>query len=207
VGRARPRLWWCVTGELGFLPIHAAGDYRDTDPVCAADFVVSSYVPTLSSLTKARSNWKPIPRTQLAGLIVCEESSNSERTRYLPKVAEEVRIVRGCFESARAQVLNAPSAHTSIARLRSLLQDTEAHIFHLACHAIHNSDPLRSALVLQDGNLTIQDIMDFKLPCAVLATLSACQTAKGDRNAPDQAIHLAASMLLCGFRSVIGTMW
>jgi CHAT domain-containing protein len=87
------------------------------------------------------------------------------------------------------------------------LEDTSAHILHLACHGIHASDPLSSALVLQDGNLTIQDIMALHLPNAILAVLSACQTAKGDRNAPDQAVPLAASMLFCGFRSVIGTMW
>jgi CHAT domain-containing protein len=206
-GRGRPRLWWCVTGELGFLPIHAAGNYRDASPVCAADYVASSYIPTLSSLTKARACWEPIPRTQLGGLLVCEDSSNNERTRYLPEAAEEVNIVRACFESAKAQILNTPSAHTSLATLRSLLEETPAHILHLACHGIHDSDPLRSALVLQDGNLTIRDIMDLHLPNAVLAVLSACQTAKGDRNAPDQAVHLAASMLFCGFKSVIGTMW
>jgi CHAT domain-containing protein len=42
---------------------------------------------------------------------------------------------------------------------------------------------------------------------ASLAFLSACQTAKGDQNQPDQAVHLAASFLFCGFKSVIATMW
>jgi CHAT domain-containing protein len=140
-------------------------------------------------------------------LLVCEESLNNERARYLPEAAAEVHIVRACFDSAKAQVLNTPSTHTSISMLRSLLEDTPAHVLHLACHGIHHSDPLRSALVLQDGNFTIQDIMGLQLPNAVLAVLSACQTAKGDKSAPDQAIHLAASMLFCGFRSVIGTMW
>jgi hypothetical protein len=175
--------------------------------VCAADYVTSSYVPTLSSLTKASASWKPITRTQLSGLLICEESSHSERARYLPQAAEEVRIAQDCFNAAHVPVLNAPSAHISRLALRSLLGNTSAHILHLACHGIHASDPLSSALVLQDGNLTIQDIMDLHLPNAVLAFLSACQTAKGDRDAPDQAIHLAASMLFCGFRSVIGTMW
>jgi hypothetical protein len=92
-------------------------------------------------------------------------------------------------------------------QLQSLLENTPAHILHFACHGIHASHPLSSALVLQDGNLMIRDIMNLHLPNAVLTFLSACQTAKGDKNAPDQAIHLAASMLFCGFRSVIGTMW
>jgi hypothetical protein len=144
---------------------------------------------------------------QIAGLVVCEDSSDNEQARYLPKVAQEVQVVRSCFESAHAQVLNAPSTHTLLSQLRALLEGTRAHILHLACHGIHDSDPLRSALVLQDGNLTIQNILDLHLPDAVLAVLSACQTAKGDRNAPDQAMHLAVSMLFCGFKGVIGTMW
>jgi hypothetical protein len=69
------------------------------------------------------------------------------------------------------------------------------------------SPPLKSGLLLQDGKLSIEDILRLRLPQAMLAYLSACQTAKGDNNAPDQAIHLAASMLFSGFRSVIGTMW
>jgi CHAT domain-containing protein len=177
------------------------------DPACTADYVVSSYISTLSSLHKARSEWKSVPRTELAGLLVCEASSGEGPARHLPNAANEVHIVRDCFESAQAHVLNEPSAHTSLSRLRTLLKGTPAHILHLACHGIQDSNPLKSAILLQDGRLTIEDIMQLHLPHAVLAFLSACQTAKGDRNAPDQAVHLAASMLFCGFRSVIGTMW
>jgi CHAT domain-containing protein len=104
-------------------------------------------------------------------------------------------------------VLNAPSTHTSVAQLRAALERSLAHILHLACHGLQDSEPLKSALQLQDGKVAIKDIMQLDLPHAVLAYLSACQTAKGDRNAPDQVVHLAASMLFCGFRSVIGTMW
>jgi CHAT domain-containing protein len=60
---------------------------------------------------------------------------------------------------------------------------------------------------MQDGGFSIQDLIELNLPHAVLAYLSACETAKGDERAPDQAVHLAASMLFCGFRSVIATMW
>ncbi|KAJ7226876.1 hypothetical protein GGX14DRAFT_348119 [Mycena pura] len=33
------------------------------------------------------------------------------------------------------------------------------------------------------------------------------RTAKGDEKVPDEAIHLAATMLFTGFRGVVGTMW
>ncbi|KAG8796567.1 hypothetical protein FRC12_019074 [Ceratobasidium sp. 428] len=42
---------------------------------------------------------------------------------------------------------------------------------------------------------------------AHLAFLSACQTATGDMVLSDEAIHLAAGMLMAGYRTVIATMW
>jgi CHAT domain-containing protein len=196
-----------VTGELGFLPIHAAGKYKDTHSSCTADFVVSSYIPTLSSLTKAQSGWEPIPRSSVSGWLICETYTDHGSARHLPGAEEEALLVRECFESSQARVLNAHSPHTSLADLRALMRQSPAHVLHLACHGVQESDPLSSALVMQDGKLSIEDMLQLSLPSAVLAYLSACQTAKGDQNAPDQAVHLAASMLFCGFRSVVGTMW
>jgi hypothetical protein len=196
-----------VTGELGFLPIHAAGIYGDASAVCTADYVVSSYIPTLASLTKARHLWSPISRSDLAGLVICETATTEGSMGYLSDVVDEAVAVRECFTSTGAQVLNKPSAHTTMSELLSLLADTPAHVLHMACHGIQDWEPLKSSFLLQDGKLTIEDIIQLNLPHAFLAFLSACQTAKGDQNAPDQAVHLAASMLFCGFRSVVGTMW
>jgi hypothetical protein len=175
--------------------------------VCTSDYVVSSYVPTLHSLIKARNKWDPIPRHELAGLIICEDSPNSSAANYLPEAGKEVRLVRECFESVGAPVLNTMSTRTARAELLSLLESTSAHVLHLACHGIQDTDPLNSAIMLHDGHLTIEDIMRLSFPQATLAYLSACQTAKGVQNAPDQAVHIAASMLFCGFRSIICTLW
>jgi tetratricopeptide (TPR) repeat protein len=206
-GRARPRLWWCVTGEFTFLPVHAAGSYHGDSPVCTADFVVSSYIPTLSALTRTRRDWKPISRTELGALFICETLPDGSAASHLSHAADEARTVGSCFELAQAHVFNEISTHATLSEVRLLLENTPAHILHLACHGVQDPNPLKSAILLQDGRLSIEDIMQFDLPHAVLAFLSACQTAKGDRDAPDQAVHLAASMLFCGFRSVIGTMW
>jgi CHAT domain-containing protein len=80
-------------------------------------------------------------------------------------------------------------------------------VLHLACHGVQAPNPLQSAFLLSDGRLTIEYPIRLRMPHAVLAFLSACQTAKGSEVQPDQAIHLAASMLFCGFKSVVGTMW
>jgi CHAT domain-containing protein len=124
---------------------------------------------------------------------------------HIPSVDEEVQTVAGIVVLTSASVVNdvyAPSTVQSV-----LQQAPSAHILHLACHGHQHEDPLKSCFALQDGRLTISALMDLKLPKAMLAYLSACETAKGDKKQPDQAVHLAASMLFCGFRSVVATMW
>jgi hypothetical protein len=53
-----PRLWWCPTGPLTLLPLHAAGYHRtasaDDVPRTVIDCVVSSYTPTMRALLEAR---------------------------------------------------------------------------------------------------------------------------------------------------------
>ena len=42
---------------------------------------------------------------------------------------------------------------------------------------------------------------------AEIAFLSACKTAVGDEKVPEESVHLAAGMLVVGFKGVIATMW
>jgi CHAT domain-containing protein len=52
------------------------------------------------------------------------------------------------------------------------------------------------------------DLIKARLSNAEFAFLSACHTAAIDvDNTPDEAIHLAAALQFCGFRSVVGTLW
>lgn len=83
-----------------------------------------------------------------------------------------------------------------------------ALILHLACHEHHDAhNALGSGFIMGDKMLTVIDLMTLKLPHAFFAFLSACDTAKGAVDQPDQATHLAATMFFAGFKSVIGTMW
>jgi CHAT domain-containing protein len=127
----------------------------------------------------------------------------------LPKVADEVRLVKERFEAAKATitVVNDTSNHPTAAEVLANLQGSDVNILHLSCHGVQKKNPLASAFILRDGDLTIQELMKLDLKHALLAFLSACQTAKGSQYQPDQAVHLAASMLFCGFKSVIATMW
>jgi CHAT domain-containing protein len=135
-------------------------------------------------------------------------SSTSPGLSPLGNVRSEIghvaRIARatGYVEVLECGVISAAKVHEVRAAL------PRAHIVHLACHGVQDQkDPLSSGFCLGDGKLTVSELMDIKLDHAFLAFLSACETAKGDKEQPDQVIHLAAAMLFCGFRSVVATMW
>jgi CHAT domain-containing protein len=185
------------------LPLHAAGIYEGDYWACTADYVVSSYTPSLSALIKAREDFTPVLRHEIQALLFSEPSAPG--LSYIPSVSDEVQTVAAILMSTSASVVNdvyAPSLVQSV-----LDQAPSAHILHLACHGHQHEDPLKSCFALHNGHLTISALMDLSLPKAMLAYLSACETAKGDKKQPDQAVHLAASMLFCGFCSVVGTMW
>jgi CHAT domain-containing protein len=79
---------------------------------------------------------------------------------------------------------------------------------HLACHGVQRPDePIRSALILEDGHLTLDEIISLNLPRAEFAFLSACQTTAGDEKLSEEAVHIAGGMLLAGYRGVVATMW
>lgn len=101
----------------------------------------------------------------------------------------------------------------------ALLHLRESSIVHFACHGVQDlTEPLESGLILSDGRLRISQIMrqpeEVKEASSTsntksmsLAFLSACETAKGDDKYPDEAMHLAATLLFAGFRGVVATMW
>jgi CHAT domain-containing protein len=165
--------------------------------------VVSSYTPSLSALLKAREDFSPVPRHQLQALLFSEPSAPG--LSHIPSVDEEVQTVAGIVVSTSASVVNDVYASSTVHSV--LGQAPSAHVLHLACHGHQHENPLKSCFALHDGRLAISALMDLRLPKAMLAYLSACETAKGDKKQPDQAVHLAASMLFCGFRSVVATMW
>lgn len=68
-------------------------------------------------------------------------------------------------------------------------------------------DPSQGALYLTDGPLTVPQLAADELPAAELAFLSACQTAVGGAQVPDETIHLAAALQFAGYRHIIATAW
>lgn len=84
----------------------------------------------------------------------------------------------------------------------------ECDCVHIASHGVQKiHKPTGSYFALHQGNLTLAEITKKSLNNKGLAFLSACQTATGDAKMPDEAVHLAAGMLIAGYPTVIATMW
>ncbi|KAJ7906078.1 CHAT domain-containing protein [Mycena leptocephala] len=198
-------IWWCPTGPFTFLPIHAAGLYGK-DSVFGSklsDFVISSYTPSLTALIEGfRSQSKSEKEPQL--LLVAQPSAFGQT--YIPGTQEEIDCIQS-HASGKLSVLRLEEDNATIENVQQSMRDSSW--VHFACHGVQDaSDPTKSALLLAGSQqLTLASIINLSLPHANLAFLSACQTATGDKKVQEESVHLAAGMLLAGYRGVIATMW
>jgi hypothetical protein len=206
IGR-RPRLHWCTAGRFAHIPVHAAGIYTGKDQECCSDYIVSSYTPTLSSLLRARKCLQPIRTADAKILLVAAKHTANAYLPPLGKVEMEMGDICSVVEKAGAQYATSSQRVSKTDEATAALP--AANLVHIACHGLQNvNEPLESAFRLSDHDvLSVSDLMKLDLKGAYLAFLSACETAKGDRVQSDQAIHLAATMLFVGFKSVVATMW
>ncbi|MEU9351208.1 CHAT domain-containing protein [Streptomyces griseoloalbus] len=207
------RLWWCPTGLLALLPLHAAG--RPADPGSdrplsgdsLLDRVVSSYTPTLRSLVRApvradvRRGDRGAGGTGLLAVTVAEAPG----LPVLRSVRREADTVLSLFPGRSHRRLDGPDATCAAVRA-ALAEHTWAHI---ACHAGQDlSAPSRAGLHLHDGLLTVAEFATAHPEGpGELAYLSACETAMGGAEVPDEAITLAHALQFTGYRQVVAALW
>lgn len=194
-----PRLWWCPTGPLTLLPIHAAGRHR-TPGAAVLDRVVSSYTPTLRALVAARSGEGEQPQGPARMLFVGMPATPGQAD--LPNVHVEEELITGLFGSRCTPLVGESATRAAV------LADLTTHSWvHFACHGEQNlADPSRGGVLVQDGPLTVTDLSAQQYR-GEFAYLSGCKTAVGGVNLPDEAITLAAALHYTGFRHVIATLW
>ncbi|VDB96018.1 unnamed protein product [Peniophora sp. CBMAI 1063] len=198
-----PHMTWCPTGPLTQLPLHAAGVYSDPLGPRAFNLVVSSYTPSLSALLRCLEG---LPHRDTSPSVLIVTQPATPRCSPLPGTREEKRRLREVLHGA--QIASSEYDHDK-ATVKSIQGVIDQHNWvHLACHGSqHRTDATKSAFQLYDGPLTLSDLMGTVSENAELAFLSACQTAVGDANTPEESAHLAAGMLAVGFKGVIATMW
>ncbi|CUA75824.1 Serine/threonine-protein kinase MRCK gamma [Rhizoctonia solani] len=194
-----PHITWCPTGAVSFLPLHAAGDY-DQPQSRVFDYVTSSYTPTLTALLSS----SPLSSNHDSRILgVGQEATLG--CSPLPGIVTELESIRNHTSNSSnySELINDKATKSAV------LDAMEHHDWvHLACHASQNvEDPTKSGFHLHDGTLDLATITGRSFKNKGLAFLSACQTATGDEQLPDEAVHLASGMLMTGYPSVIATMW
>jgi len=202
--RKMTRIFWCPTGPFSFLPIHAAGLYDTSEAgTKLSDFVISSYLPTLSSLAALPENSLDIPSSKLRLLAIPQPSTDGLNKLY--SVGNEINSIREL--SDKSPFVTLQNSDGTVKDVMERLKNNDW--VHFACHGIQDPQkPLDSGLCLaNDRRLKLSDIMQLSRPQGGLAFLSACQTAQRDETLSEESVHLAAGMLLAGYGSVIGTMW
>jgi CHAT domain-containing protein len=166
--------------------------------------VISSYTPTLAALLDP-----PVTTTTQFKITAVIEPHAPNCSPLPGATAELEKIAERVPNEWLTRLINTTAETTQ-------LHVRDSSIVHFACHGVQDlKQPLESGLILSDGRFKVSDIMcrpegdrasDDKKSMS-LAFLSACETAKGDKKVPDEAMHLAATLLFTGFRGIVATMW
>jgi hypothetical protein len=187
-------------GDFAFLPIHAAGIYTGPGQVCCADYVVSSYTPTLTTLLDA-----PRARTvrQMRLITTATGWYPSIQSSYL--ATKEAQSVIGLARAAGASAEAAPPS-TSAANNLALIKLKAADIIHYAGHTVQDaSEPLKSRLCFDGSEISVHDLLEAKpVPPAFLAFLYDAAARESPQDVGHVG-HLAGAMLFAGFENVVTT--
>ncbi|TEB20251.1 hypothetical protein FA13DRAFT_244578 [Coprinellus micaceus] len=199
-----PRIWWCPTGPLSFLPIHCAGVYGIADCESVLDYAISSYIPTVATLIDRVKNDRQIDEG-VHGLFLTSQP-RVLGAAAIPGTTKEVGSIYAKATGVGVRALKLEGDEVSIV---GCLESMEQYgSVHLACHASQNAaERLQSEFLFHSGSLSLGTVVQRNLKNADLAFLSACQTSAGEEKLSDEAVHLAAGMLAAGYRRVVATMW
>lgn len=208
----RPRVWWCPTGPLAFLPLHAAGRGNQW----LHDMVVSSTTPTVRSLLDARSDSDAGSHRSSVedgdarvGRKSTERDDGKDaeaprRRRFL--VASTLDSADGLLTGPLGRLVATDVVEASdVAGVRQELATCD--FVHFGCHGDQVlTDPSQGGVRLNDGVLRVFDISGISAT-GEFAGLAACKTAVGGVDLLDEAITLSAALHYAGFRHVVGTLW
>ncbi|KAG1790464.1 CHAT domain-containing protein [Suillus plorans] len=204
----RSRIWLCPTAAFTSIPLHAAHPFqtkadRSGKEPCLEDLYICSYTPTLSALIRSRQLMKK--RVPPSFVAIGQGQPGAGKGKALLAVDSELELVHKLVPATANRTTISGDAATRAGALSALQQNTWVH---LACHGKQDpKQPYDSHFVMRDEHLTLLDIMERHIPQAEFAFLSACHTAVGDEETPDEVIHLAAGLQFSGFKSVVGTLW
>ncbi|MFC1430612.1 CHAT domain-containing protein [Streptacidiphilus sp. N1-3] len=218
------RLWWCPTGPLALLPLHAAGHYAPLSAPCIPetpgmpnavgsvanqprnllDRFTCSITPTVLSLARAhRVETTTGGATSADPRMLMVALPDTPGQNPLPEVERERDLLRSLWPEGRLTCLEGPDA--ACAAVRAALHTHS--LAHIGCHGRQDTKhPSIGGILLYDGLLSVGDIASGRHN-GEFAFLSACETVTIGRALPDEVISLGAALHVTGYRHVIGTQW
>ena len=200
----RPHVWWSPVGEFALLPVHAAGVHPRTKPQAghrrkhperwpsAQDRAVSSYLPTVR-----RDDPQPGAKGRNLDAVLHVSVDVDGRLRSLEA---ERRAVDEALPGARLTRLFDNDA--TVAAFRAALP--ECTLLHVSAHGrLNPDDSFEAGIDLVDGRFTLRDLAASRADVGRLAVLLSCESASGDFEAPNEALHAAGAAQQAGFAEVV----
>lgn len=208
------RLILLPDAELWDIPFAAliSEDARDQEPSYSnrqLNYLLNDFAIALAPSAQSWLSLSQLPDAELkvaamapdfAGAAMASRQACNGLLTALPHSVDETKAILETVEGeaflgAGAQFNNLP------------LQETSYSVWHLATHACRQSDaPDQSAVFLQDGPLTAQEIA--KLPLNLqLVVLSACETQSGPYRPGEGVLSIGRAFLQGGARSMVGSLW
>jgi hypothetical protein len=196
------RLWWCPTGLLTLLPLHGAGYHSAADGRTVLDRVVSSYTPTLRVLREAMEVSAERAAAGSDRLLFVGVPDAPDQLQLAEEVAGEREFLRERFPSDLTVIEGGDATMSTVQAAMA-----QHRWIHLSCHGHQDlNDPSTAGFVLSNGTFSITRISAMHYT-GEYAFLSACKTATGGLNLPDEVITLAAALNYTGYRHVLATLW
>ncbi|WP_103062922.1 CHAT domain-containing protein [Actinomyces qiguomingii] len=200
----RPHVWWSPVGEFALLPVHAAGVHPRNKPQAARrlenlarwpsvqDRAFSSYLPTVR-----RVGPRPGARDGHLDAVLHVSVDVDDR---LGSLEAERRAVNEAMQGARMTRLF--DDHATVAAFRAELP--KCTLLHVSAHGrLDPDDTFEAGIELADGRFTLRDLAASRTATGRLAVLLTCESASGDFEAPDEALHAAGAAQQAGFAEVV----
>jgi CHAT domain-containing protein len=168
--------------------------------------------PSLNFLVRATSTAKDRATTSVETLLSIGNPSFDRQEHPdlddLPAAAREAKGILGNY--SRSYPLIGPQAVKKTIEKQLPAVD----VIHFAGHYVTNqTEPLLSKLILakqkgsENGDLTLGELVDMKLPRTKLVVLSACETSGKDYYNGEGLIGIARTFLRTGIPLVVASQW